>query len=205
MPSNTFYGMQHLNSNVLCGVKTELTGPDPNKHEIIEVAIVPFNVLFELHTTYPLFNLTMVPDEKQPEDGFEKCRLPKSRIAEICLKSFDKDKVADMLWDWFESLKLPRGKKLFPLAYNYPAERQIMINWLGHSLYSDIFSENYRDVLVMANLINDRLCARAEPVQFYKQELCWIAKQCNAVPMQRGTALSDAFLYGECYKRMLQM
>lgn len=204
MPSSVFWGMQHLNANVLCGIKTELTGPDPEMHEIIEVAVLPVDQLFEVHKEFPLFNMRMRPMEAQPFDDFKECRLTRPEIAQALLRAFDRDKVADLLQDWFESLKLPRGKKLLPLTYNYPMERQIMINWLGYDQYREIFSEDYRDIKVAAHFINDKNCCRAEPAVYSKQTASWLAKIHHIEPVERGTAVSDAFMYAQIYKRMLQ-
>lgn len=205
MPSSIFYGFQHLNSNVLCGLKTELTGPDPFVHEIIEVAIIPLDHMLQLHNTFPLFNMRMRPQITNPSDDFKKCRLSRSEIALACLQAFDRDKVADLLINWFKEMDLPKGKRVIPLTWNYPMERQILINWLGYEVYSEIFSEDHRDLLSVAHYLNDRECCRGEPVKFSKQKLTWLAKICNVEQIESTTATSDAFLMAETYKRMLQL
>lgn len=205
MPSSMFWGMQHLNSNVLCGIKLELTGPDPNCHELIEVAIVPLNHMLELHPEFALFNMRVRPQITNPSDDFRGCRLSKSEIAEACLRAYDRYKVADILHEWFLDMKLPRGKKIIPLVYNFPAERQNLINWLDYDLFSEIFSEDHRDLLAAAHFINDRQCVRSEPAIFAKQNLTYLAKVCNVPPIQRSTAVSDAFLMAQVWKRMLQL
>lgn len=205
MPSSVFWGMQHLNNNVLCGLKTELTGPDPEMHELIEVAVVPVNQMLEIHEDYPLFNLRVRPMEPNPFDDFKECRLSRSEIAQACLRAFDRDKVADLLLDWFHGMHLPFRKKIIPLTYNFPRERQILINWLGYEKYNEMFSEDHRDILVAAHYMNDRQCVKAEPVVYNKQTLSWLAKIHNVQPVERGTACSDALLCAQVYKRMLQL
>lgn len=196
--------MQHLNANVLCGLKTELTGRDPEMHEIIEVAVIPFDHNLEIHPTFTLFNMRMRPMEMQPFDDFKNCRLSRSEIAQACLRAFDRDKVGELLYDWLLAMDLPRGKKIVPLTYNYPMERQILINWLGYDRYSEIFSEDHRDLMVAAHFVNDRQCVKAEPAVYNKQTLSWMAKIHNILPIERGTAVSDAVMMGQVYKRMLQ-
>lgn len=205
MPSSVFWGMQHINSNVLCGLKLELTGNDPNIHELIEVAVVPLDQMLELHSTFALFNMRVRPQITNPSDDFKHCRLTKSEIADACLRAYDSFKVADILHEWFLDMKLPRGKKIIPLTYNFPAQRQILINWLDYDLYSEIFSEDHRDLLAAAHFINDRECVRGEPAVFSKQDMSWLAKKCNVPQVQSGTAVSDAFLMAQTYKRMLQL
>jgi hypothetical protein len=205
MPSSIFWGMQHLNSNVLCGLKTELTGPDPLMHELIEVALVPLDHKLELHGTFPLFNMRMRPQVTDPSDNFRSCRLSRSEIADACLRAFDRDKVADLLLYWFQSMDLPPKKRIIPLTWNFPMERQILINWLGYETYAEIFSEDHRDLMVAAHFLNDRLCCKGEPVMFAKQNLTWLARICNVEQLEKGTATSDAFLMAETYKRMLQV
>lgn len=205
MPSSTFFGMQHLNSNVLCGIKTELTGPDPLMHELIEVAIVPLDHMLGLHSTFPLFNMRMRPQVLNPSDDFKGCRLSRNEIAEACLRGIDRDKVADLLFNWFQDMDLPPKKRIIPLTWNFPAERQILINWLGYDLYAEIFTEDHRDLLAAAHFLNDRHCCRGEPVVFAKQNLTWLAKICNVEQLEKGTATSDAYLMAETYKRLLQL
>lgn len=205
MPSSTFFGMQHLNANVLCGIKTELTGSDPEMHEIIEIAIVPVNHMLEIHTDYPSFNMRMRPQITNPSDDFKECRLSRSQIADACLHAFDRNKVADLLLDWFASMNLPPKKRVIPLTWNYPRERQILINWLGYEVYREVFSEDHRDLMVAAHFLNDKQCVKAEPVIFAKQNLTWLAKICNIAQIESGTAVSDAVLAAATYKRMLQL
>lgn len=205
MPSNTFYGMQHINENVLCGVKTLLTGNDPEEHEIIEVAIVPFDITFGLHEAFHLFNMRMRPGNLQPEDDFKTCKLSRPEISDTCLRAFDRDKVADLLLDWFLNMKLGPKKRIIPLTHNFPVERQNLVNWLGTHGYREIFSEDHRDLMVAAHYMNDRAGCKFEPVPFSKQHLSWIAKKCDVPPIERGTCLSEANQMGETYKRMLQM
>jgi hypothetical protein len=205
VPSNTFYGLQHLNENVLCGVRTYLTGDDPEIHEIIEVAVVPFGIDFELHRKFMLFNMRMRPSILQPDDDFKGCKLSRKEIADTCLRAFDADKVADLLLDWFQSMNLGSKKRLIPLTHNFPVERANLVKWLGTEGYREIFSEDHRDLMVAAHYMNDRVGCKFEPVPFSKQTLPWIAKQCNIPPVERGTCLSEANQMGETYKRMLQM
>lgn len=200
-----FYGMQHLNSNVLCGVKLELTGPDPLMHELIEVAIVPLDHNLELHDKFALFNMRVRPQTINPADDFKGCRLTKAEVADACLRAYDRYKVADILLEWFEDMKLPRGKKLIPLVYNFPAERQNLINWLDYEVYSQIFSEDHRDLLSAAHYMNDRQCVRGEAAIFPKQNLTYLARICNVPQIESGTAVSDAYLMAQTWKRMLQM
>lgn len=203
--AGVFFGMQHLNSNVLCGLKLELTGPDPEMHELIEVAVIPLDHMLELHSEFPLFNMRVRPQTTRPMDDFHKCRLTKAEIAEACLRAYDRYKVADILLDWFKSMNLPAGKKLIPLTYDFPREKNILMNWLDFELYNEIFSNDHRDLLAAAHFINDRACVRGESVTFAKQNLTYLAKVCNVPQIERGTATSDAYLMAQTYKRMLQL
>lgn len=204
MSSKLFWGMRHLNDNLLCAVKCELTGNDPDTHGLIQVVVLPLNHMLEIHPEIPLFDMKLRPDDIAEID-YSVCRLSRSEVANAKLKAFTKDKVADLLEDWFDGLKLPNGKKIIPLVHGWPRERQILVNWLGYTTFSKIFSEDYRDTLIAAHYINDRRCVREEPAFFNKQMLSWIAKKLNVVMTERnGAALSDCLALGQVYKRQLQ-
>lgn len=203
--SSTFWGMQHINENILCAVRCELTGPDPENHELVEVAVLPLNSMLQVHDKFPLFNLRMRPDNIDTID-YQKCRLSKAEIAATILRGIDRSKGADIFWEWYKAIGLKEKKRIIALAHGWPRERALLINWLGYENFTAIFSEDYRDVLIAAHFINDRNCVRAEPCVFNKQDLRWCSKKMNVEQLQRGgSAMSDCLCIAETYKRMLQL
>jgi hypothetical protein len=201
---NTFWGMQHLNENMLCAVKCETTGLDPEKHELIEVAVLPLNGMLDIHSKFSLFNMRMRPRNIDDID-YDNCRLSRKEIAECILLAFDKDKVAELFESWYTQMGMKEKKRIIPLAHNWPKERALLVNWLGYDTYSTIFSEDHRDIMVAAHYINDRQCVKAEPCVFNKQMLSWLAKKLFVDQIQIGSATSDCYTISQVYKRMLQL
>jgi DNA polymerase III epsilon subunit-like protein len=196
--------MQHLNENLLCSVKCELTGPDPLRHELIEVAVLPLNHMLQIHPDIPPFNMRLRPQNKEEID-YRACRLSRSEVADAILRAFDRDKVADLFVNWYQSIGQKERKRIIPLAHGWPKERMLFVNWLGYDIFSDLFSEDYRDTLIAAHYINDRQCVKAEPCVFNKQNLSWLAKKLNVEQLYNGTAMSDCLTIAEVYKRQLQL
>jgi hypothetical protein len=202
--SKLFWGMQHLNENILCAIKCELTGPDPERHELIEVCVIPLDHMLRIHAEIPAFNMRMRPQNVNEID-FDKCRLSRSEIADVILRGFERDKVADLFIHWYNSIEQKERKRIIPLAHGWPRERALLVNWLGYDIFADIFSEDYRDTLVASHYVNDRQCVKAEPCVFNKQNLSWLAKKLSVAQLHIGTATSDCLTIAEVYKRMLQL
>lgn len=202
--SKVFWGMQHLNENLLCSVKCELTGPDPERHELIEVAVLPLDHMLKIHSAFPPFNMRMRPETVETIN-YDKCRLSRSDIADTILRGFDRYKVADLFVAWYQGLEQKERKRIIPLAHGWPRERALLINWLGYDVFADIFSEDYRDTLIASHYVNDKNCVKAEPCVFNKQNLSWLAKKLNVEQIQIGSAMSDCVTIAEVYKRILQV
>lgn len=202
--SKVFWGMEHLNENMLCAVKCELTGPDPTRHELVQVAILPLNHMLEIHQFIPAFDMKMKPEDLDSID-FRLCRVGKADLARTLLSGFDRDKVADLFIHWYQRIEQKERKRIIPLAHGWPGERALLVNWLGYDVFRDIFSEDYRDTLIAAHYVNDRQCCKAEPCVFNKQNLTWLAKKLNVEQLQSGSAMSDCLTMAAVYKRMLQL
>ncbi len=202
--ASTFWGMRHLNDNILCSVKCELTGPDPNVHELIEISVLPLDSLLDVHKQFSMFNMRMSPRNVDDID-YSFCRLSRKNIAEAILRGHDRDKVAELFESWYTTLRVKEKKRIIPLAHGWPRERSILINWLGYNTFHSMFSEDYRDILIAAHYVNDRQCSRAESCVFNKQDLAWLARKMNVDQIQSGSPTSDCLTIAQVYKRMLQL
>lgn len=205
VPSSTYWGMQHLNANVLCAVDIELTGPDPINHELIEICILPLDRMLRPHSELMMFNMKMIPE--QPENiDYTYCRLSRSDVARVGVTGFNNMKVADLFVDWFERMSLNIRKKIIPISHNYASKLPIIRDWLGHTAYNDIFDEDYRDTLVATHYLNDRESSRAEVPPFSKQGLRWIAKRFNIPIIEAGgSCMTDCKTIAEVYGHLLRM
>lgn len=202
MPSSIFWGFQHLNSNVLCSLEVDLTGPDPDVHEIAEICVLPLDHMLRPHKELLLFNMRMKPER---EVDYKYCRLSRSEIAALMLKGHDSMKVADLFSDWYQTLGIKERKRIIPIGYNLAWKLPIVKEWLGPTVYNDIFANDYRDVRVAAHFVNDRDDVRGEPVTYSKQDLRWLCKQ-HGIDMilHGGSCASDAMQIAELYAAMLK-
>ncbi len=203
MPSSTFFGMQHLNANILCAIHLEMTGPDATFHEPLEVAILPLDSMLKVHPTLPIFNMRIKPQEMENVER-EHIRMTNEQLARTMLSGMDRYQVADLLKDWHKSLPLGLGKKILPLSYDYPKQREGLISWLGFEEYDEMFSESYRDILVATHFVNDYNCVSNDPIPFAKQFFPWICRKLNVERVDK-TPLGECVAYGETYKRLLQV
>lgn len=203
MPSNVFWGFQHLNANVIASVQIDMSGPDALNHEMLEICVMPLDAKLDIHPELLLFNMRMKPEDPDSIDH-DFCRFNKIELGKIMINAFPRHKVADLLEKWFHHLALNRGKQIIPLSYDWPWTRERLIHWLGYETFSHIFSEDYRDIHVAANYVNDTYDVRAEPVPFAKQTLRWIGKKLHVETMEHGgSCVEDCRQMAEIYKRLL--
>lgn len=204
MPSSIFFGMQHLNNNLMCSIGFDTTAADPDLGELIEFACVPLDARLNIHSELILFNMKMRPESPGTID-WSHCRATKPEVAAMCHSAFERDKVADFFHQWFLQMDLPRHKKIIPLGYKFYEARTWLVQWLGWDLYHEIFSTDYRDVLIAAHYLNDRADVKAQPLPFVSQTLRKIAKEMNVTMEETGgSPLDDARTIMETYKRLLQ-
>jgi hypothetical protein len=204
MPSSVFFGMQHLNNNLICALGFDATAADPDVGEIVELACVPINHMLQVHTELPLFNMKMKPNRLEEID-WSYCRVTKPEMAQLCNSGFDRDKVADYFVDWFRAMNMPRFKKVIPLAHNYPELRGLLISWLGWDNYHEVFHDHYRDTMILAHCINDAYDVRGNVVPFSKQNLRWLGRQLDVENYEKGgSPCMDANTTMEVYKRLLK-
>lgn len=192
----------HLNGDIFCAVDTETTGPDPQLHSIIEICILPLNGDYSMNKTVLPFNTLM-----QPIQGklIEHEALAKNKIdlASVYLNSLDAYKVADLLVEWFERLQMNVGKRIVPIAHNWPFDRAFLIEWLGIKTFELLFSFNYRDSMALAGSINDRADMNNQKIPFPKYGLSYLAKQFNIENPDPHRALGDCYTTAAVYKQLL--
>ena len=84
-------------------------------------------------------------------------------MEELLLLRLEADRVADWLFDWFETLKLPFKKCLVPLAHNWAFESSFLKAWLGVEQTDLIFHSHARDGMLYAISLNDKAAFAGEP------------------------------------------
>lgn len=197
---SVFWGMTHLNSNVLAAVTIEMTNQNPLLGELIEVCVLPLNHMLQPHSELTLFNMRIRPEDKDSVD----CRLTGKQVADLVLNGYDREKVASLMLDWFYTLDLKERKKILPIGHEWPRTREVLKTWLGDEIYSEIFSEDYRDTKIATHFLNDQMASRGESVPYAKQGLPWLASKLHVQRQsQGGNCTEDALVIGEVYRRLL--
>lgn len=191
--------MMHLNGNLLCVVDVETTGLDFRKHEIIQICVLPVDEHLKPHPQIKPFIADIKP-EKVVDD--EALTVTKSDLASVLLRGLDSFAVADYFSEWFDALNLAQGKRISPLAHNWPFDRDFIRVWLGFETYEHIFDARYRDTQAIALYHNDRAFWRSELTPYPKVNLSYLA-QVLKVPRLRHHAVEDCLTTLECYRQLV--
>ena len=193
----------HLNGNIFCAVDTETTGTNPEAHSIIEVCILPLNGDYSINKSITPFTTLMqpIPGRQIEQDALRKNKIS---LPEIMLNCLDADRVADLLVEWFEKLRMPQGKRIVPLAHNWPFDKSFLISWLGPLTYELIFDYHYRDSMALALSINDACDARNERIPFPKVGVGALAKHFGIENPAPHRALGDCVTTAQVYRKLLE-
>lgn len=196
-------GFEHLNGNILCAIDCETTGLDPKKHEIIEIAIVPLDHQLNRLKGFPPFHHYIKP-ERRPENIEDEAMATNGQdIAWLKLNGIDPWTVQDLLDRWFQKLKLAPTRKIMPLGMNWPFDRAFIQDWLGPNSMEATFSGLFRDLSAVALFMNDRSDFHAIKCPFPKYKLSYIASCLGVTQEKAHTAIEDALVLAECYKRLM--
>lgn len=195
--------MQHLNGNLLCAVDVETTGKNPELQDIIEVCILPVDQNFDIHSHFAMFHMRMRPSNPENID-YKAIRVNQADVAQLCLNGLDADKVADLLWEWFQGLELAPNKQIWPLAQNWVFDRAFLVKWLGLEMFNNIFAPMFRDTFAISQFLNDAAAVRHDPIPFPKASLGALANHFGVEQIQAHTAVSDCMTTAQVYKALLK-
>lgn len=192
--------MKHLNGDILCAIDTETTGVNPDEDSIWDLCLIPLDARLDRHPTIKPFQAMM-----KPSTPFQKGALNLSGLtaAEIINTGHDPFKVADLFENWFEKMNLPQGKKIVPLAHNWPFDREFLIQWLGRASFNHYFSGEYRCTYQLACFHNDRKWFKSDPYEFSRKSLGACASRLGIDPIGLHRATSDCLLTIEVYKKLV--
>jgi DNA polymerase III epsilon subunit-like protein len=195
--------MIHLNGNLLCAIDVETTGLDPRKHDVVQICILPLDSEIKPLKTIMPFYLEMQP--KRPENiDYKAATVNKLDIIQIMKRSIDPWKAVDLFEEWFQKLNLPVGKKLMPLAHNWPFDRQFVEEWVGGPIsFEHFFHHHYRDSMAAALYLNDRAEQHVDHIPIPKVSLEYCCTVFGVRNMKAHDALQDCVATAEVYRRMM--
>ena len=203
-PPNLYSGMVHCNGNLLAAVDLETTGVRPGYNEIIQIAVLPLNSDFRPLESVRPFYTVVKPNypERASKGATAKHRL---QINDLLLHAPSQEKVADLLVEWFEALRLPVNKSLMPLAHNWAFESSFLKSWLGIELVDQLFHAHARDSMTLAIAVNDLSAFAGEDMPFNHVNLNHLCKQLKIHNVNPHDALSDCMAEATLYRTLLQM
>lgn len=196
--------LQNLNGHLLCAIDTETTGHSPGFHDMIEVAIIPLNYDLKPDNNILPYCVDLMP--LRPQNAAEDAmRVNKRKITELMVKGMDPFLAADRFMEWFENLKLGYNKRIMPLGCNWPFDRAFIMEWLGPLTYNLIFDSQYRDIQVAGTFMNDMDGWRGRDFSYPKLNLSYLCTQLDVQRYRLHSAVDDARVTAECYRKMIQL
>lgn len=195
--------MVHLNSHLMVAMDLETTGLDPDQNQIWQIAILPLDSKLEVSQELKPFDLLIKPDERKIDKGFKHS----SKLADAVERGLDPYAAIELFEHWFQSLNLLPNKRLVPLGANLQFDIQFLRRWLGPLTYSEYFDNRYRDLMLIANFLNDR-------ADFQHMEIPYVPNTklgtiCAKLgldydPAAAHDAIYDASKAAEAYRKMLR-
>jgi hypothetical protein len=201
---NAYFGMQHMNNNLMCSIQIRTSGPNPGEHEILQLAVMPLNRFLKVHDDIPIFDMKFKMEYPGNLDQ-DYCRLTNTALAECAVRGVDKYKMVEIFDYWYREIKLPFRKKILPLGYDWGSIKPFLVEWLGQALYDDIFASEYRDVLQCALFMNDRAGVRCDKITFPKTDFGYLCSCARIEHIDKGAPLSDCEAVAQLYDHLLRL
>lgn len=199
MPKN-YQPLPHWNGNLLCSVDIETSGTDPDKYEILQLAIVPLHFDYTPSPTLKPF-VTYIQAQKELDPESTKVH---GITEEILALAPTGDQVQDRLDNWLNALDLVFDRRLIMLAHNGAFETRWLQKFLGPKGYERVFNACSRDSQYLATGINDMAVARGMKPPFEKVSVSWLAKHFGIEQPKAHDAYYDALTCAEIYRRLVQ-
>ncbi len=194
----------HLNGNLLCAIDCETTGLLWNKHDIIQIAIIPVTPSFEPNLDIQYFHCFMKPRRLENID-LEANKINRGRVTQAINEGMEPETAEERLREWFQSLRLPVKKSIVPLGSNYAFDRDFIMDWLGGPLsYGEFFRNDYRDTSLTGLMLNDMAFWAEDRIPFPKTSLKYLCSQLGVAHVNAHDAVGDCLATIEVYRRLMR-
>ena len=190
--------MVHLNSNILCAVDLNTTGPIVGEHEIYELSVMPLDVMYKMDKQFMPFNTTIRPENPKIVD---KKHLSQDKLVKV-MRGHDPFTVVDLFEDRFKKLNLPDRKRIMVISYDWPTKSAFLKYLFQPKLFDLYFHEWYRDLIPVSLYLNDNADMNIEPVPYPKSLLTFIAGRLGLPFEDKCDTLNNARTIANCYERI---
>lgn len=109
---------------------------------------------------------------------------------------------AELFEEWLPKLQLPFGKKILPLAHNWPFEAGFLRKWLGSRAFDEFFF-GFRDTMALCNMLNDMADMQNLQWPFPKVNLEYVATTLRIENPNPHDALGDAVTTAHVYRVLM--
>jgi len=195
----SFPSLITLNDNLLGAMDVETTGRDPNRHEVIQLAIVLADCHLEPVGQFYTNIRPQYPDRMHPE-----AVATHGITCEDLMGSPDKYQVADDLWDWFQQLSLAPGKRIVPLCHNSQFDIPFVQAMLGQEMFYEIFGYPTRDTQAAVVSLMDKAAFHNKKCPFPYARLSECCKVAGVQLDDAHDALADALATLRLYRALLE-
>ena len=187
---------------MLCAMSIRTSGPNPNKHDIVQICIVALDHRIQMADKIPPFMVDIKP--RRPENiDYKLCEVTKKQLVNIGINGLDAYDAADRYDEWFEFLKLPKRKRIVPLVYNWSKMKPFLLDWLGFENCDQTLADQVRDLLPIAVAANDKACAKGKPCPYKKPTFSYLAHIANCYRYAKDCG-GDCFTLIQTYNYMLK-
>lgn len=201
--------MEHWNAHQMCVIDVETNGTKPFWHEIIQIAVIALDANIKPRKDILPFEMFFAPENPERTDP-DALKVTGHKLPTLLREGWNIDKGADLFGEWIKRLDLgqtPQGhpKRIIPLAHNWSFDRPFIQDWLGYSLYNELFDSRARDTMTISLFLNDHASFHAERVPYSKNTLNWLCSKLNVEHARAHDALQDCLATAECYRRLCQL
>lgn len=194
--------MRHLNNDVLCALAILTTGPDPKQDSVVNICLAPLDWTLSTSKTILPFNAHMTMRRNSIDKDW--VGRDKTKIIQSLKKGVDAYDVVDALEAWKEK-NIKAGKRIVPLCYDWPFIKPFLVDWMGPQTVEYLFQPKVRDLIVIANYLNDRADIRLVGLPYPKPEdFQYLAQTCDTDYKNSMDCAKECLAIIKMYNHMLR-
>lgn len=195
----------HLNGHQLCAVDCETTGLRAGYHEIIQVSMLPLDAWFEPYAEISPLDLILRPEYPHRADDEAIRKVGKDRFDQAVKSGLPQEKGLEIFEDWLMRMPIPEGKRLVPVAHNWPFDSNFLRVWMGYESHNQYYDSRVRDTMQVASYLNDRADFAGDTIPFPKNlQLSTLAARLDIeIDGRLHDSLYDCLLTAKIYRTLL--